>query len=42
MLEAFYYGRAFAETLNERLGGALDDLLSEIGKQDAERREAIR
>jgi hypothetical protein len=42
ILEAFYYGRAFAETLNERLGAALDDLLSELGKQDAERRESLR
>ena len=42
ILDAFYYGKAFAETVNERLGAALDDLLSELGKQDAERRESMR
>ena len=42
LLDAFYYGKAFAETLNEKLGTALDDVLASIGKQDAERREAIR
>ena len=29
LLDAFfYYGKAFAETLNEKLGTALDDLLA--------------
>ncbi len=42
LLDAFYYGKAFAETLNEKLGTALDDVLANIGKQDAERREALR
>ena len=42
LLDAFFYGKAFAETLNEKLGTALDDVLANIGKQDAERREALR
>ena len=42
LLDAFYYGKAFAETLNEKLGTVLDDVLANIGKQDAERREALR
>ena len=42
ILEAFYYGRAFAEATNERLGAVLDDVLSEFGKKDAERRQALR
>jgi hypothetical protein len=42
LLDAFFYGKAFAETLNEKLGAALDDALATIGKQDAERREAFR
>ncbi|DBA83119.1 TPA: hypothetical protein ACH3X2_006644 [Trebouxia sp. C0005] len=40
VLEAFFLGRAFAETVNDRLGAALGDLLSEIAKADAERRQA--
>ena len=39
VLEAFFLGRAFAEAINDRLGAALGDLLSEIGKADAERRQ---
>ena len=42
VLEAFFLGRAFAETVNDRLGAALGDLLSEIAKADAERRHAWR
>jgi hypothetical protein len=42
VLDAFFYGRAFAETVNERLGLAMDDLLSDFGKWDAERRQALR
>ena len=40
VLEAFFIGRAFAETVNDRLGAALGDFLSEIAKADAERRQA--
>ncbi|KAL3147919.1 hypothetical protein ABBQ32_002629 [Trebouxia sp. C0010 RCD-2024] len=39
VLEAFFLGRAFAEAINDRLGAALGDLLSEFGKADAERRQ---
>ncbi|DBB07309.1 TPA: hypothetical protein ACH3X3_008809 [Trebouxia sp. C0006] len=39
VLEAFFIGRAFAETVNDRLGAALGDFLSEIAKADAERRQ---
>ena len=42
LLDAFFYGKAFAETLNEKLGTALDEALASFGKQDAERREALR
>ncbi|KAK9822337.1 hypothetical protein WJX74_009716 [Apatococcus lobatus] len=42
ILDAFFLGRAFAETLNERLGAFLGDLLSEFGKQDAERQRALK
>lgn len=42
VLEAFYYGRAFAQLLGERLNSAVVELLSEAGKQDAERRQAFR
>ncbi len=41
-MDAFFYGKAFAETLNEKLGIALDEALASFGKQDAERREALR
>ncbi len=40
--EAFYYGRAFVQTLGERVGGALGEFLSEAGRKDAERQRAIR
>lgn len=40
VLEAFFIGRAFAETVNDRLGAALGDFLSDIAKADAERRQA--
>lgn len=40
VLEAFFLGRAFAEVINDRLGAALGDFLSEIAKADAERRQA--
>lgn len=40
VLEAFFLGRAFAEVVNDRLGAALGDLLSEIAKADAERRQS--
>lgn len=42
ILEAFYYGRAFAETLNAKVGAALEDVLSDISKQSAESTQAVR
>lgn len=42
MLDAFFYGRALAEVLNERLGAVADDFLVEFNKRDAERRQAFR
>lgn len=42
ILEAFYYGRAFAETLNAKVGAALEDVLSDISKQSAESSQAVR
>ena len=42
VLDAFFIGKALAETLLERAGGVFADTLSEIAKFDAERREEIR
>ncbi len=36
LFEAFFYGRAFAQVLNERLGEVATDVLSEAGKFAAE------
>ena len=41
MLEAFFIGRALAETVNERLGSAVGDVLAEVGKLDAEIRRSV-
>lgn len=42
LVQAFFVGRAVADVLNEQLENALTDLLSEIGKFDAEQRERLR
>lgn len=42
VLDAFFIGKALAETLLERAGGVFADTLGEIAKFDAERREEIR
>lgn len=42
VLDAFFIGKALAETLLERAGGLFADTLGEIAKFDAERREEIR
>ena len=42
VLDAFFYGRAFAEVLNEKLGEVADDLLIRVSKLDAERQQASR
>ena len=36
LLEAFFYGRAFAQVLNERLGEAATDVLAQTGRFAAE------
>jgi hypothetical protein len=41
MLEAFFIGRALAETVNERLGSVVGDVVAEIGKLEAELRRSI-
>jgi len=42
MLEAFFIGRALAETINERLGNIVGDALAEVGKVEAEFRRSTR
>ncbi len=42
LVQAFFVGRAVAEVLNERLESTLTDVLSELGKFDAEAREQLR
>lgn len=42
MLEAFFIGRALAETVNERLGNLAGDALAEFGKLEAEFRRTLR
>jgi hypothetical protein len=36
VLEAFFYGKAFAEAVNDRLGTAVDAIIAQIGKINAE------
>lgn len=40
--DAFFFGKALAEVLNEKLGETLTNLASELGKFDAEQREKLR
>ena len=42
VLDAFFYGRAFAEVANQRLGELADEALVRLGKLDAERQQAFR
>ena len=42
VVEAFFFGKAFAEVLTERLEDSLTNTLSELGKLDAETREKLR
>ncbi|KAK9810878.1 hypothetical protein WJX73_005046 [Symbiochloris irregularis] len=42
VLDAFFYGKAFAEVVNERLGTLADEALVKFNKADAERRQAVR
>ncbi len=42
MLDAFFVGKALAETILERAGGALADALGELSRFDANTREEMR
>lgn len=42
VVEAFLFGKAFAEVLTEKLEDNLTNTLSELGKLDAETREKLR
>jgi predicted RNase H-like nuclease (RuvC/YqgF family) len=42
VIEAFFFGRALAEVLSEKLEDAFTNTLSELGKFDAEQRERLR
>jgi polyhydroxyalkanoate synthesis regulator phasin len=42
ILQAFFVGRAVAEVLTEKMEFALTDVMSELGKLDAEAREQMR
>ncbi len=42
VLQAFFYGRAFAEVLKEKVEDSLTDILSNVGKFDAESNQWFR
>lgn len=42
VIQAFFLGKALAETISEKLEDALSNTLSELGKFDAEQRENLR
>ncbi|MBE9228495.1 hypothetical protein IQ264_24045 [Phormidium sp. LEGE 05292] len=42
LIQAFFVGRAVAETLNQQVESALTNFMSELGKFDAEQRENLR
>jgi hypothetical protein len=42
VIDAFFLGRAFAETIQSKLEEELTNALSELGKFDAEQRERLR
>ncbi|KAJ7571013.1 hypothetical protein O6H91_01G145100 [Diphasiastrum complanatum] len=42
VLDAFFLGKAFADTVNERLGSAIGEFLSEVGRKQAEQQKEVR
>jgi polyhydroxyalkanoate synthesis regulator phasin len=42
VIHAFFFGRALAEVLKEKIEDTLTNALSELGKFDAEQREQLR
>lgn len=42
LIQAFFVGRAIAETVNQQVESALTNFMSELGKFDAEQRENLR
>jgi hypothetical protein len=42
VVEAFFFGRALAEVLSEKLEDTFTNALSELGKFDAQQRERLR
>ncbi|KAH9297760.1 hypothetical protein KI387_029442, partial [Taxus chinensis] len=42
VLDAFFIGKAFAEALNERVGAAVGEFLSEVGRLQAEQQKQAR
>ena len=42
VVQAFFFGRALAEVLSEKVEDAFTNIVSEIGKFDAEQREYLR
>ncbi len=42
VIQAFFFGRALAEVLSEKLEQTVTNALSELGKFDAEQREKLR
>ncbi len=42
VIQSFFFGRALAEVLREKVEEALTNTLSELGKFDAEQREKLR
>ena len=42
VIQAFFFGRALAEVLSEKVEDAFTNIISELGKFDAEQREHLR